>query len=155
MVKNPPANVGDSGLIPGSGQSPAEGWQPILVFLPGKSHGQRSLAAYSPWGHKRVSHDLATEQQQNHKYIFTFDCILLILIYFAYIKYLQNTKMWFKIQSCCSKFKTKFQNSNLCKKIFSGKSHLHKYYPIPLLLISRGKFFISFWYIILYFLLRK
>ena len=22
------------------------------VFLPGKSHGQRSLAGYSPWGHK-------------------------------------------------------------------------------------------------------
>ena len=27
-------------------------WLPILVFLPGKSHGQRSLAGYSPWGHK-------------------------------------------------------------------------------------------------------
>ena len=27
-------------------------WQPIPVFLPGKSHGQRSLAAYSPWGCK-------------------------------------------------------------------------------------------------------
>ena len=27
-------------------------WQPSLVFLPGKFHGQRSLAAYSPWGHK-------------------------------------------------------------------------------------------------------
>ena len=26
--------------------------QPILVFLPGESHGQRSLAGYSPWGHK-------------------------------------------------------------------------------------------------------
>ena len=25
-------------------------WQPTLVFLPGKSHGQRSLVAYSPWG---------------------------------------------------------------------------------------------------------
>ena len=27
-------------------------WQPTLVFLPGKFHGQRSLADYSPWGHK-------------------------------------------------------------------------------------------------------
>ena len=26
-------------------------WQPTPVFLPGKSHGQRSLACYSPWGH--------------------------------------------------------------------------------------------------------
>ena len=27
-------------------------WQSAPVFLPGKSHGQRSLAGYSPWGHK-------------------------------------------------------------------------------------------------------
>ena len=27
-------------------------WQTTAVFLPGKSHGQRSLAGYSPWGHK-------------------------------------------------------------------------------------------------------
>ena len=39
-------------------------WEPIPIFLPGKSHGQRSLAGYSPWDHKRVGHDLATKQQQ-------------------------------------------------------------------------------------------
>ena len=27
-------------------------WQPTPVFLPGKFHGQRSLAGYSLWGHK-------------------------------------------------------------------------------------------------------
>ena len=27
-------------------------WQPTQVLLPGKSHGQRSLTGYSPWGHK-------------------------------------------------------------------------------------------------------
>ena len=27
-------------------------WQPTLVFLPGKSHAQRNLVGYSPWGHK-------------------------------------------------------------------------------------------------------
>ncbi|KAB0386208.1 hypothetical protein FD755_001164 [Muntiacus reevesi] len=27
-------------------------WQHTPVFLPGKSHGQRSLVGYSPWGHK-------------------------------------------------------------------------------------------------------
>ena len=26
-------------------------WQPTPVLLPGKSHGQRSLVGYSPWGH--------------------------------------------------------------------------------------------------------
>ena len=36
-------------------------WQPIPVFLPEKSHGQRSPADYSPWGCKRVRHDLVTK----------------------------------------------------------------------------------------------
>ena len=27
-------------------------WHPTPVFLPGESHGQRSLAGYSPWGHE-------------------------------------------------------------------------------------------------------
>ena len=27
-------------------------WQPTPVLLPGKSHGQRSLVDYSPWGRK-------------------------------------------------------------------------------------------------------
>ena len=35
------------------------------VFLPGKSHGQRSLEGYSPWG-CRVGHDLATEDISLH-----------------------------------------------------------------------------------------
>ena len=35
------------------GKSPRRrAWQPTLVFLPGESHGQRSLAGYSPWGRK-------------------------------------------------------------------------------------------------------
>ena len=34
--------------------------QPTPVFLPGESHGQRSLVGYSPWGH-RVGHDWATD----------------------------------------------------------------------------------------------
>ena len=29
-------------------------WQPTPVFLPGESHGQRSLAGCSPWGHKEL-----------------------------------------------------------------------------------------------------
>ena len=27
-------------------------WQPTPIFLPGKSHGWRNLAGYSPWGSK-------------------------------------------------------------------------------------------------------
>ena len=29
-----------------------KGMLPTPVFLPGESHGQRSLASYSPWGYK-------------------------------------------------------------------------------------------------------
>ena len=35
-------------------------WHPTLVFLPGEFHGQWSLVGYSPWGRKRVRHDLVT-----------------------------------------------------------------------------------------------
>ena len=50
MVKNPPANAGDLGLIPDLGRPLEKEMQPTLVFLPGKSHGQSSLAGYSSWG---------------------------------------------------------------------------------------------------------
>ena len=33
-------------------QSWSDLWQPTPVFLPGESYGQKSLAGYSPWGHK-------------------------------------------------------------------------------------------------------
>ena len=53
MIRNPPASAGDMGLIPESGRSLGRGHgNPLPVFLPGESHRQRSLAGYSPWGHK-------------------------------------------------------------------------------------------------------
>ena len=30
-------------------------WQSTPVLLPGKSHGQRSLVGYSPWGYKELN----------------------------------------------------------------------------------------------------
>ena len=56
VVKNPPANAGDTKKrkfdlwvrkTPWSRK-----WQPTPVFLPGESHGQRSLEEHSPWGRK-------------------------------------------------------------------------------------------------------
>ena len=38
-------------------------WQPIPVFLPGESYGQRSLAGYSPWGRKESE---TTERLNNN-----------------------------------------------------------------------------------------
>ena len=40
-------------FAPWAGKSPwRRKWQPTPVSLSGKSHGQRSLAGYSPWGHQ-------------------------------------------------------------------------------------------------------
>ena len=47
-------------------------WQPTPLFLPGKSHGQRSLAGYSPCGHKRVRHNWETKQRLRYMYIYTY-----------------------------------------------------------------------------------
>ena len=50
-VRNLLADAGDArdvGLIPWVGKIPwRRPWQPTPVFLPGESHGQRSLAGYS------------------------------------------------------------------------------------------------------------
>ena len=35
-------------------------WQPTPVFLPGESHGQRSLVGYSPQGHREPDMTEAT-----------------------------------------------------------------------------------------------
>ena len=53
MVKNPSANAGDIrdvSLIPGLGRSP--GMATHSSILAWRTHGQRSLAGWSPWGAK-------------------------------------------------------------------------------------------------------
>ena len=51
--KKSACDTGDPGSIPGLGRSPGEAnGNPFPVFLPGKSHGQRSPVGYSPWGPK-------------------------------------------------------------------------------------------------------
>ena len=29
-------------------------WQPVTIFLPGESNGQRNFTDYSPWGYKQL-----------------------------------------------------------------------------------------------------
>ena len=53
--KESACNAGNPGSIPWSGRFTwRREWQPFWVFLPGKSHGQRSLVGYSLWGHKEL-----------------------------------------------------------------------------------------------------
>ena len=51
-------------------------WQPAPVFLPGKSHGQRSLVGYSPWGCQEsdmTKHDRL--QRERSPYVCTGPCV--------------------------------------------------------------------------------
>ena len=76
MVKwqSPPASAGDNRrwrFNPWVRKIPwRRKWQPTPVFLPGKSHGQRSLAGYSPWG-RQVGHNWATEHTHTHSLTWT------------------------------------------------------------------------------------
>ena len=51
-------------------------WQPTPVFLPGKSHGQRSLGGYGPWDHKEKN----TTERLNHHHGFFRAELLKILV---------------------------------------------------------------------------
>ena len=47
VVKNTSATAGNQSL--GQEDTLEETWQPTPIFLPGESHGQRSLVGYRPW----------------------------------------------------------------------------------------------------------
>ena len=51
MVKNPPA-MGETWVRSLGWEDPLEEGMATSAFLPGESHGQRSLAGYGLWGHK-------------------------------------------------------------------------------------------------------
>ena len=63
VVKSPPANAGDMGLIPGSGRFRGEGnGNPLQFSLLGNPMDRGAWqATYSPWCRKRVGHKLATK----------------------------------------------------------------------------------------------
>ena len=66
MVKNLPAMQGT--CIRSLGQedrSLGKGNGNPLQFLPGESHGQRSLVGYSPWGHKEL--DMTEQLTHTHR----------------------------------------------------------------------------------------
>ena len=63
-VKNPPA-VQETSFIPWFRKIPwRRKWQLTPVFLPGKSHGEQSLAGYRPWVYKESD---TTEWLKNNK----------------------------------------------------------------------------------------
>ena len=78
VVKNSPAHVEDARdrFDPWVGKIPwRRRWQPTSVFLPGKSHGQRSLVGYSPWSCKVLD---MTEYANGFFIIFTVHVIFFL-----------------------------------------------------------------------------
>ena len=54
--KESACNEGDLGLIPGLGRSPRGGHGDLFQYSCLENpYGQRSLAGYSPWGHKELN----------------------------------------------------------------------------------------------------
>ena len=66
MVKNLPAMQEMQVLFLGGEDPWRREWQPIPVFLPGKFHGQRSLAGYSSWGCKESDMTERTHKDSSH-----------------------------------------------------------------------------------------
>ena len=52
--KESTCSAGEPDLIPDREIPWRREWLPTPVFLPGESHGQRSLSGYSPWGCKEL-----------------------------------------------------------------------------------------------------
>ena len=78
VVKNLPANAGDVrdvGSIPGWGRFPGGGWQPTPIFLPGESHGQRSLVGHSPQGGKESDTTEQLSRQAGYSFCLQDKCI--------------------------------------------------------------------------------
>ena len=67
VVKNAPFQCNRHRFNPWVGKIPWRKWQPTPIFLPGESHGQRSLAGYCPWGWKEWDTTEATEQASMHR----------------------------------------------------------------------------------------
>ena len=55
-------------------------WKPTPIFLPGKSHGQRSLAGYSPWDRKEAD---MTERLNNNNNKVLMDYLVISLHFTA------------------------------------------------------------------------
>ena len=66
--KESACNAGDLGLILGLGRSPGGGYGNLLQYSCLENpHGERSLAGYSPWGHKEsdTAERLSTAQHKD------------------------------------------------------------------------------------------
>ena len=95
MVENPPANAGDIrdvGSTSESGRSPGEGHgNPLQNCWPGESHGQRSLAGCSPWGHKE------SDMTDNEAHTLSLFGLLCFPLFLPFLASLIKLFLWLKL----------------------------------------------------------
>ena len=110
MVKNPPANTGDTrdlDSIPPSGRFPhRRRCHPTPVLLSGKSHGQWSLAGCGPWGHKELDtsqHTHTDPRSPGQSLILTDISFILSEILYVYF-HLHSFSCTFSVFSICPHF---------------------------------------------------
>ena len=124
MAKNPPAKAGDTGSIPGLGRSPGEGnSNPLQCSCLEKSHGQRSLGGYGPWGCRES--DMTGPLNNMCKWLRP----LTLFILWARVSEPQHScrRSWITLcRADCSVYCTKFSS------IPGGQSHASTISPSPL-----------------------
>ena len=84
-------------------------WQPSLVFLSGKSHGQRSLVGYNSWSH-RVRHDWAHTHTCILEYIFEVNICPTNRLYLSFF-------FIFPVLNWCSHYGEQYEGSLKKKKL--------------------------------------
>ena len=106
-------------------------WQSTPIFLPGKFHGQSSLAGYSPWGHKEsdMTEWLTTFHSYSAAlYVYIFNDVLFFYSYYwkQYVKYanIQN------------------QNIFVWHHILGNNTYMNKHYLWPYPLINGNAIFV-------------
>ena len=93
LVKNSP-EMQETWVQSLSWQDPLEegmATQPISDFLPGESHGLRSLVGYSPWGHKEwthcvTKHSTAQHYEESCLYLYMSSCYLYMSFVYVHLQ---------------------------------------------------------------------
>ena len=124
QVKNPPASR--SWSYPWVGKIPwRRAWQPTPVFLPGESHGLRSLVGYSLWGCKEsdMTECLSTHIHTHHIQVNTHQLLLYSVLH-SISTFLKFCLYPFSPLSClsCSFSPTSVRHFLL---IFNHETHCH------------------------------
>ena len=78
-------------------------WQPTPVFLPGESHGRRSLVGCSPWGHTQSDTTEATWQAAgSHNYIYIHHMYIYTYIYVYILSHFSCVQLFVTLWTVCS-----------------------------------------------------